>query len=388
MSLTLNSTQPLTAIPSATTFSDAGIGTFAATLLQVASTTPAIIGGLVTIAEGATSEDARIISVTNSTNFVVEQLVNIYTTAALVTFKGFSNPGDPLGQTIVKNAANLKLNGSKNKAETFWNVLVVDVKGIWQWILDFAVDKSIGNFTASTLTIKSDATVNADRSLVFKLTSTLSRVLRYNSSTGRMRLEDQAGALVALEAGDASQATQLITKQQLDAALAAIVTVPSGAVLEWYEDTLPSGGYLWANGQAVSRTTYATLFAKWGTQFGAGDGSTTFNVIDRRECASIGKGTMGGTTSPGRITAASTGGGNASTLGGRGGEETSALSAANNGPHSHSASNVNSTSIGGTAQASGSSGAGYGTVSTSSSGTGTAFNNMPPYMVSNYIIKT
>lgn len=41
-------------------------------------------------------------------------------------------------------------------------------------------------------------------------------------------------------------------------------------------------GYLKANGAAVSRTTYAALFAAIGTTFGAGDGATTFNVPDAR----------------------------------------------------------------------------------------------------------
>jgi microcystin-dependent protein len=41
-------------------------------------------------------------------------------------------------------------------------------------------------------------------------------------------------------------------------------------------------GWLAANGQAVSRTTFAALFAAIGTSFGAGDGSTTFNVPDLR----------------------------------------------------------------------------------------------------------
>ena len=39
---------------------------------------------------------------------------------------------------------------------------------------------------------------------------------------------------------------------------------------------------LLCDGSAVSRTTYANLFARIGTTFGAGDGSTTFNVPDRR----------------------------------------------------------------------------------------------------------
>ncbi len=42
--------------------------------------------------------------------------------------------------------------------------------------------------------------------------------------------------------------------------------------------TTEGGGWLQCNGQEVSRTTYAGLFTAIGTTFGAGDGSTTFNV--------------------------------------------------------------------------------------------------------------
>lgn len=41
-------------------------------------------------------------------------------------------------------------------------------------------------------------------------------------------------------------------------------------------------GYIKANGAAVSRTTYARLFARIGTEYGAGDGVTTFNLPDLR----------------------------------------------------------------------------------------------------------
>lgn len=44
----------------------------------------------------------------------------------------------------------------------------------------------------------------------------------------------------------------------------------------------PPAGYLKRNGAAVSRTIYSALFAKIGTLYGAGDGSTTFNVPDSR----------------------------------------------------------------------------------------------------------
>ena len=66
------------------------------------------------------------------------------------------------------------------------------------------------------------------------------------------------------------------TRQAIDAS-----GVPAGAVLPFAMSSAPTG-WLKANGAAVSRTTYASLFAAIGTTFGSGDGSTTFNVPDLR----------------------------------------------------------------------------------------------------------
>ena len=49
-------------------------------------------------------------------------------------------------------------------------------------------------------------------------------------------------------------------------------------------------GFLLCDGSAVSRSTYATLFALIGTTYGAGDGSTTFNVPDMRDKFPVGTG--------------------------------------------------------------------------------------------------
>jgi microcystin-dependent protein len=57
--------------------------------------------------------------------------------------------------------------------------------------------------------------------------------------------------------------------------------LPPGTILEYGASTAPAG-WLECNGAAVSRTTYAVLFAVIGTVHGAGDGSTTFNVPDKR----------------------------------------------------------------------------------------------------------
>lgn len=56
---------------------------------------------------------------------------------------------------------------------------------------------------------------------------------------------------------------------------------PAGQIIYVALSSAPTG-YLKANGAAVSRSTYAALFAAIGTVFGAGDGSTTFNVPDLR----------------------------------------------------------------------------------------------------------
>ena len=57
--------------------------------------------------------------------------------------------------------------------------------------------------------------------------------------------------------------------------------VPPGTVQFYAASTTPAG-WLKANGAAISRTTYADLFAALGTTFGSGNGSTTFNLPDLR----------------------------------------------------------------------------------------------------------
>ncbi len=58
-------------------------------------------------------------------------------------------------------------------------------------------------------------------------------------------------------------------------------STPSGALFAFPTDTPPTG-YLACEGQAVSRAAYADLFAVIGTNYGAGNGSTTFNLPDYR----------------------------------------------------------------------------------------------------------
>ena len=78
-------------------------------------------------------------------------------------------------------------------------------------------------------------------------------------------------------------------------------------------------GWLLCDGSAVSRTTYADLFAIISTTYGTGNGSTTFNVPDLRGRVAVGKDNMGGTAAS-RVTSAICGiAGN--TLGASGGDQ-------------------------------------------------------------------
>jgi microcystin-dependent protein len=65
----------------------------------------------------------------------------------------------------------------------------------------------------------------------------------------------------------------------ISAAVALLRISPPGAVMPYAGSSAPSG-WLLCDGAAVSRTTYAALFTAIGTTYGAGDGSTTFNLPD------------------------------------------------------------------------------------------------------------
>jgi microcystin-dependent protein len=69
-----------------------------------------------------------------------------------------------------------------------------------------------------------------------------------------------------------------VTQEKLNSS---VTLVPTGAVMPFAMNSAPSG-WLAANGSAVSRTTYAALFAAIGTTYGTGDGSTTFTLPDLR----------------------------------------------------------------------------------------------------------
>jgi microcystin-dependent protein len=162
---------------------------------------------------------------------------------------------------------------------------------------------------------------------------------------------------------------------------------PLTGVCFWFagiEANIPANSLL-CYGQAVSRSTYAALFAKIGTTWGSGDGSTTFNLPDMRGRVPAGADNEGGTPAN-RLGNGATGGiTGAASLGATGGEQSHALISDENGPHTHTynAAGVNSyqpTQGGGAVFIPGQ--------QTGSSGLGTPHNTVQPTIVGNWIIFT
>ncbi len=73
-------------------------------------------------------------------------------------------------------------------------------------------------------------------------------------------------------------------------------SIPLGGFLPYIGASAANSAFALPYGQAISRTTYATLFSLVGTTFGSGDGSTTFNLPDLRGRVIAGLDNMGGSS--------------------------------------------------------------------------------------------
>jgi len=138
-------------------------------------------------------------------------------------------------------------------------------------------------------------------------------------------------------------------------------------------------GWLACDGSPVSRATYAALFSAIGTTYGAGDGSTTFNLPDFRDRFAVGGGTS---YAPGAT----------------GGEATHVLAVGEMPSHAHNLTQLQFTNSDGTGPytptpvRAGLNSSRWtdsvGSPSISSTGGGGAHENRPPYLAVTFVIKT
>lgn len=147
-----------------------------------------------------------------------------------------------------------------------------------------------------------------------------------------------------------------------------------GKIAPFATSTVPAN-WIRCDGQAISRITYPSLFTALGTTYGAGNGSTTFNVPDLR-----GRSVFGLDGGSGRLTAATS-------LGDSGGAAVHTLTEAEMPAHRHTYNAQDTTSGGGggynlsrLGENAGSNITGFGDGSINLTGGDAAHNNMPPYL--------
>jgi microcystin-dependent protein len=148
--------------------------------------------------------------------------------------------------------------------------------------------------------------------------------------------------------------------------------IPLGGGVDWFGASDPCAELLICDGRAISRSTYSGLFSIVGTTFGAGDGSTTFNIPDTRDRTLVG---VSGTIARGAT----------------GGAKTHTLTTPEMPSHTHApplqnfalTAGSNATpNTGGASQTTSSA-----TGSTASAGGGGAHNNMQPYLGAHKVIR-
>lgn len=198
-------------------------------------------------------------------------------------------------------------------------------------------------------------------------------------------IDDAINAIVAGGAVDASTTNKGISKLSVAPASAtepiavgdndprlSVVEITSGFINLWATGVAPTG-WLLCQGQAVSRTTYDDLFTVIGTTYGVGDGTTTFNLPNLQGRVPVG------------LDSSQT---EFDTLGETGGAKTHTLTVDEMPSHSHAERYpTGAGSIDASQPDTGSSLSDY-TTPSGSTGGGNAHNNLQPYIVLNYIIKT
>ena len=108
-----------------------------------------------------------------------------------------------------------------------------------------------------------------------------------SSEYGHVKLYDGVDSDSGANSGVA--ATPAAVKSLRDEMLNSAVAFPVGMVVAYAGASAPSG-WLLCDGQAVSRTAYSALFQVLGVTYGSGNGISTFNVPDLRECNPVGIG--------------------------------------------------------------------------------------------------
>lgn len=277
------------------------------------------------------------------------------------------------GTTITGVTRGLALTGSSDSAGTGKahpagvKVSMTNVHYYMEQLVDKNETENVGGikkFTAKELWIGDGTDTN--ESIYASNGDANKPFVRYSSADNKWLISNDGTNTIDISAGGSG----LTSTGAIETKSSVLDLVP-GLIIMWSDAVAPSG-FLVCDGTAVSRTTYADLFDAIGEIYGAGDGSTTFNLPNMKGRVPVG---LSDTDSE------------FDTIGETGGEKTHTLTSAEIPAHTHAQTLGRNTS----------GGSYYGAVAVASAsnnvttdgGTGGegAHNNIQPYITINYIIK-
>jgi len=180
-----------------------------------------------------------------------------------LTVTGNTSLGDAAGDTLTVTATSTFASPATfNDPATFTDTVTVPDASF--------TNAKLANMATATIKGRVTAGTGVPEDLTATQATTILNAVVGDSGSGGTK-----GLVPAPAAGDTAAA------RFLSAAGTWTAAVPVGSITMYGANAAPTG-WLYCNGAAVSRTTYAALFAVVGVTFGVGDGSTTFNLPDMR----------------------------------------------------------------------------------------------------------
>lgn len=198
-----------------------------------------------------------------------------------------------------------------NQTDAHLRLIKSTIKNTFPNFTDAALQSTQAQLDAGAAVATTGAAVLAEAGAFFK-TNTTDGIT--NPAAGEIDLEVDGTAAVKVVNNSGAITATVEGALNTTGPISGPGITPIGGMIMWLDTNLPTtgGAWCWANGGVLSRTQAGAgleLFQEWSRnggnplRFGAGDGSTTFNVINMNETVPIGASGMGGAASRGLVTA-------------------------------------------------------------------------------------
>jgi len=191
----------------------------------------------------------------------------------LISVGGVPQKPDPTGAEGFRfSGSNIVFSSAPKTGEAFWGVVLAGADRV-----NAGVQYPDGTASVPSISFASQTTTGFYRTGSGQIGVGINGSTPVVFSTSGVQLNGSTSGSVII-ASPAVAGNNTLTLPTSSGSIAAMIP----GEVKWFAMVTPPSGFLKANGSAISRTTYANLFAAIGTTYGVGDGSTTFNLPDLR----------------------------------------------------------------------------------------------------------